>query len=187
MPPDFRATSELFWSSAGATALIDAVLVSLLVWRVIPVRFRTLKWPLVLSTALFWSGMWTFALRWGWTWNYRYIFPAWTYTLAPTFGLAFALLGLAFWWLALRLPGNPALSFCLLGGLEGFLSHVWAVYGLGATEKVPYLEGVSPWAVIGFAVFEMIFYWSLILVVAALLQGVWERLWRISSPNPGGW
>jgi hypothetical protein len=69
-------------------------------------------------------------------------------------------------WLCLRLPGNPALTWIVLGSVEGLLSHLYAIYGLGAASKPPIMQGTDPMAVLIFAIFEKAFYWSLILLVS---------------------
>jgi len=82
---------------------------------------------------------------------------------------------LSMWFLAWRLPGNPIVSFCLLGSLEGLASHGWAVYNLGIIDKIPIMHGVSPASVLVFAMSEKILYWSIILGVAELLRRLWQR------------
>lgn len=70
-------------------------------------------------------------------------------------------IGLALWWLALRLQGNPVLNFCLLGGLEAIPEHLWVIFGLRILERVPMLQGVSPTSVLVFAIPEYVLYWGL--------------------------
>jgi hypothetical protein len=69
----------------------------------------------------------------------------------------------------LRLPGHPVLSFCLLGGLWGMITHVWAVY-LGILDKPPMLQGAGAAAAIVIAAFEFIFYWCIILSITTIFQ-----------------
>lgn len=174
---DLRATSGLFWSSALAVAFLDTGLVLFLAWRIKPERFRQLGWELPVATALFWGSLWTCMLWWGWNWFYSYIFPGWARWVAPAFGLVYAAIGWVLFELARRAPSNPLLNFCLLGGLEGFITHMWAVYGLGVIDHVPMLAGVSPASVIVFSVFEKILYWSIVLGTAVLFQNGLQR-WR---------
>ncbi|MBN2118201.1 MAG: hypothetical protein JW730_16625 [Anaerolineales bacterium] len=59
MPADFKITTELLYKGALVFALMDAVYVSLLAWRVNKETFRTLKGPLVGAAALVWFGIWS--------------------------------------------------------------------------------------------------------------------------------
>ncbi len=185
MPEDFKATSELYWASAAVAALIDVGFVSLLTWRIRPTRFRQLKWCLLGAGVIFWCLLWADML-WicCWEWCYAYVFPGWArWLVPPVYGSIFGAIGLALWWLALRLPGNPVLSFCLLGGLVSVPGHLWAIYGRRMLEKVPLLQDVSPSSALVFGVPEFIFYWGIIMVVALLLRRGWE--WCRRVPNDG--
>ena len=176
-------TAVTFWTSAVLVAALDVVLMSGLVWRIPRARFRGLKWPLAATAALLWGAfgavlMWRF-----WDVYYAYFYPGWVRWLAPVYSLFYAGLALLFWWLALKLPGPPALSFPLLGGLESLWEHGWGIYVVGLLDKVPMLQGESPIAVLAFAVPEYVLYWGLVLCVAALVGWGWER-WR-HSPRAG--
>jgi hypothetical protein len=175
IPQDTKLSSEMVWQAALVFAIVDMSIVLFLVWRIKPSRFRQLAWAIVLATAIFWGALWTSVLRLFWEPFYEYVFPDWASSLAPSFGLVYACVGLLMWWLALRLSGNPIVNFCLLGGAEGLISHLWAIYSIGIIEKVPMLEGVSPASVLVFAIFEKILYWSIILGIAALLYCIWQR------------
>jgi len=175
MPGDIKATSELYWVAALVAALIDVGFVSLLAWRIQTSRFRQLKWALTGAGVIFWGTLWAYVLWDFWELAYRYVFPSWARWLIPaSYGLMYGACGFALWWVALRLPGNPVVSFCLLGGLISLPGHLWAIYGRRMLEKVPLLQGVSPASALVFGVFEFIFYWSVILVVAVVLRRGWE-------------
>ena len=79
-------------------------------------------------------------------------------------------IGLVLWWLAARLPGNPAVNFCLLGGVLSVPEHLWGIYRLGMLDKVPFLLEASSASVLAFAVPEYILYWGSILSIATLIQ-----------------
>lgn len=163
-------------------AFLDLSLLLFLAWRIRPARFRQLTWALVGAAALFW-GIFATILLWGfWDWYYSYFYPAWTRWLAPMEApLLYGAVGLALRWLAMRLPGNPVVNFCLLGGLESIPEHVWGIYGLKILDKVPVLQHTSPTSIFVFAVFEYILYWSIVLGIAALLRNSWQwwsRLWQ---------
>ena len=129
-----------------------------------------MRWLLVIAAGVFYLLVWTIVLLWGWDWFYAYIFPGWAgYLLPLLFGVGYALLALGMGWLCLKLPGSPAVTWCVLGGLEGLLSHIYAIYGLGAASKPPIMQGTNPFAVLFFAVFEKASYWSFILLFCGLL------------------
>jgi hypothetical protein len=77
--------------------------------------------------------------------------------------------------LSLRISGKPVLTYCLLSGVLGSLTHIWAVYR-GIVSKPPMLQGASPLAAIVFAFFEYIFYWCTILILATVLLHLQLRL-----------
>ncbi|HOG45476.1 MAG TPA: hypothetical protein PLJ35_12925 [Anaerolineae bacterium] len=171
--PNIRITSEMLWLSALVTAIIDIPLVLWLARRIGPARFRSLHWPTALAAAIFWLSY--ELLLYALTWDFFYA------KLLPSAGgrsLVRALLelapypavGLLLWWLASRLPGNPTVTFCLLGGLESLPEHLWGIYRLGMLDKVPYFQGVSPASMLAFAVFEYILYWGSVLSLAAPLR-----------------
>src|SRR5574341_1546938 len=109
--------------------------------------------------------MWVLASFWDSV--YHYLFPAWARPFLPFFfGLLSAAMALGFWWGATRLSINPILTFCLFGGLWGMVTHLWAVYR-GIVNKPPALQGANPVAAVVIAIFEFIFYWCLILGLAA--------------------
>lgn len=152
--------------------------VLLLAWRIRPERFRQLKWALVVAAVIFWSTLWAWVLWSFWDCCYSYVFPGSArWLIPPAYGALFGGSGLALWWLALRLPGNPVASFCVLGGLLSLPGHLWAIYGQWILEKVPLLQAVSPSSALVFGVPEFIFYWSIIIVIAVLLRWAWQW-WR---------
>lgn len=176
LPPDFKITSGMLWLGALILALIDVGFVPLLAWRVQRSTLRRLKWTLVATTGLFFCGLWVWALENYWDTVYSYLFPEWArWLIPPAYGLLFAAVGLLFWWLALRSPGNPVANFCLLGGLWGIITHAWAVQR-GIVSKPPLLHAVQPAAALVVAAFEFIFYWCIILSLAYVLRRGWE--WR---------
>jgi hypothetical protein len=169
-PHDFKVTSEMLWMGTLIFAAIDAVYVPILAWRIKVGMFRQFRWFLFTTTAFFWSALWTWTIVNFWDSVYRYLFPAWArWLIPPAYGLLFAGVGLLFWWLAAQFRVNPVVSFCLLGGLWGMITHLWAVF-LGIVDKPPLLQGVAPAAAVIVAVFEFIFYWCIILTMSALLH-----------------
>jgi len=161
--------------STGILLGVDTLL-TLLVWRLIPrQQLHRIRLRLPIIAGLFFLLVWSAAMIWSWDWFYVYIFPAWArYLLPPMFGIGYTLFALGMVWLCLKLPGNPALTWCLLGGLEGLISHIYAIYSLGAASKPPIMQGTDPFAVLIFAVFEKAFYWSMILLFGWLT-------WRVAN------
>jgi len=166
MPPGVHVTTPLIWSYTGILALLDVGLLLLARGLVKREQFQHIRWLLVIVGGVFFLLVWTTVLVWGWDWFYVYIFPGWARHLLPAlFGVGYTLLALGMAWLSLKLPGNPAVTWCVLGGVEGLVSHIYAIYGLGAASKPPIMQGTDPFVVLIFAVFEKAFYWSLILLV----------------------
>jgi hypothetical protein len=97
-----------------------------------------------------------------WDLYYQYIYPSWARWLTPLDIILYGVIGFGIWWLASNIPGPVVLWFILLGGLEGILEHLLGVYGFQILDKVPWLEGITPFPVIAFSFFEYIFYWTLV-------------------------
>jgi hypothetical protein len=175
-PPGSHVTTPLIWICTGIVVVLDIMLVLLARRLVSREQFSQMRWMLVIASGLYFLLVWISVLWWGWDWFYSYIFPAWgRYLLPALFGIVYTLLALGMSWLSLKLPGNPAVTWCVLGGVEGLLSHIYAIYGLGAVSKPPIMQGTDPFVVLIFAVFEKAFYWSLILLASRL---IWRGLKR---------
>jgi len=174
-PPDFKITTDMLWQGAALFAILDAVLIPILAWRIGRAAFYRLKWTLVLTTAAFWAGMWSYVLANYWDSVYRYVFPSWARGWLPgVYGAAYAGVSLLFWWLALRMHGSAAANYCLLGGTVGMVTHLLAVR-LGIVDKPPVLQGAAPAAAVVIAIFEFTFYAGSILGSAAALQVIWRK------------
>jgi hypothetical protein len=164
IPDNIKVTTEILWKGALFFVLIDTVLVIILTRAIKREDLLRIKWRLIIFMAFF------FCLLFGsivsiifWDSVYSYVFPIWTrWIIPPLYGVLFSLVGLLFWWLAFRLPFNPIVSFCILGGLWGFTTHVLAIYR-GILDKPPMLQGASSISALTIATFEFIFYWSLCL------------------------
>jgi hypothetical protein len=176
MATNAHLTTSLVWMCTGILAIMDIILVLLARRLVSRAQFRQMRWILVSVSAIFFLFVWINVLWWGWEWFYCYIFPPWArYVLPPVFTIWYALLALGMHWLSLKLRGNPAVSWCILGGVVGLLSHLYAIYRLGAASKPPIMQGTDPFSVLIFAIFEKAFYWSLILLAGSLL-------WKYTNP-----
>jgi hypothetical protein len=176
-------TTTQLWQATLVFAVADALLVCLLLWRLSPAAFRQLHTPMIAITALFWLGLWAWAVTWYWDAVYRHVFPGWSRWILPAFqaGLTTLVAGAA-WRVTGRLRLHPLLSYCLAGALWGAASHVWAVQR-GIVDRPPMLQGAAPVAAVTFAAFEYVFYWCLIIGLAALVHAGQQWL-RGSWPWP---
>ncbi len=182
MPADIHLTTPIVWTCAGIVAGVD-IFLGLIAQRALSrEQFNRLRRLLILSAGIFYLLVWSSAMRWAWDWFYVYIFPSWArLALPPIFFMGYALLAWGMTWLSLRLPGSPAVNWCVLGGVEGLLSHLLAIYGLGAATKPPIMLGTDPLVVLIFAIFEKAFYWSLILLACGFLSA---RINRRAEEKP---
>ncbi len=186
MPPDLKLASDIFWRGALLFAIVDLFLIALLLWRIKPAHFDDLKWPLAFTAAIFWGLLGTIMVWCFWDSFYRYFYPESTRWFGPLFAALFGAIGFALWWLACRLPGNPILSFSLLGACEGLLEHLWGIYGLEILDKVPMLQDASAFSVLVFSFFEYMLYWGIVLALAAAFQSIWSRLARLRQMEHEG-
>jgi hypothetical protein len=147
--------------------VLALLLVGLLAWRFKPAHFRLLSWQMVgIGSALFWSVFALVMTLYAWDFYYRFFKPAWARIATPLGAIFFYfLLGLLLRWVALRLPGNPILWFCLLGGLESIPEHAIALYRFHILQ-LPLLQDTTAASIFIFAFFEYVVYWSLALCVA---------------------
>ena len=171
MPVNIKVLSEQLWMDSVIIAIIDIVFVLLLAWRIKPSRFRELKWTLVGTAAIFWSIFGIVLVSVFWVTYYQFFFPSWfryggILIFVP---ILYGFFALAFYWLALRVPGNPILNFCLLAGLESVLEHLWGIYGLKILE-IPLLREASPAPILTFSFPEYIFYWCIVISIAVIIQ-----------------
>jgi hypothetical protein len=178
MPGNSSLPSGQLWVSAGVVVLVDVALILFLTWRVKPSRFRELKWALAGTAALLWSAFAVVRVAVFWNDYYRYFYPAWFRSggILVFVPFVFGLLALAFHWLALRLPGNPLVTFCLLAGAESLLEHLVGIYGFKILA-IPMLQSASPASMLTFAFPEYIFYWCVVIGLAWALQNG-GRAWR---------
>jgi hypothetical protein len=174
MPADFKITTDLLYKGALFFALMDAVYILLLMRLVSEDSFRRLTWALVISAALIWWGIWSWAISSFWETVYSYVFPPWAQAWTPWIAFAGAgAVAFGLWLLTVQLNRQLVLTFCLLGGVLGSLTHIWAVYR-GIVIKPPMLQGASPLGAVVIAFFEYIFYWCTILLLAKIID--WARM-----------
>jgi hypothetical protein len=165
-----KVTSEILWRAAILFAMFDTVLVIYLARFIEPEHYRKMKWPLTLVTGIFWFLIWLAMVIFFWEPVFHYVFPYWSRWIIPLlFGIGFACIGLLFWWLALQFKSRPVVNFCLLGGLWGLITHVWAIHR-GILDKPPILQEASPVAASIMPIFEFVFYWCVILGLAMRWQ-----------------
>lgn len=172
----------MIWPLTLVVALVDGLLVlAARAW--IPNHlFRRIPRWIAVWAFLFYSALWSFVLAWAWEDFYNYVFPTWARWSGLGWGIAYGLAGLGMAWLSLRLPERPAVIYGLLGGLEGLLTHLWAIFGVGILQKPPMFRGVDPLTILAFAVFEKMFYWMVILFLAAASARIAGALRRSAQP-----
>lgn len=175
---NIRATSEIYWQAAIITALIDLLFVSIIILRIKEAKFRQLQPTLVIVSIIFWIALYTSGAWYFWDSCYGYVLPDWVKWIVPPFGLLVGILGYFFWWLALRMPWNPLLSFAILGGLHSFPGHLHGIYCRGLLEKCPILENVSAESALIFGFFEFIFYWCFVITISALVHSAYIYWFR---------
>lgn len=176
MLSDFKITTQLLYQGALVFALMDAVYISLLVWRVSGDVFHRLKWNLVVAAAVIWFGIWSWAIGNFWETVYTYVFPAWAQTWVPWIAfIAAGLFAWILWTLAIQTKAKAVPVYCLLSGILGSLTHLWAVTR-GIVTKPPMLQGASPLSAMTIAFFEYIFYWCVILTLAVFADWVQTKL-----------
>lgn len=174
-----QVTTPLILTCTAFLVVLDGSLIFLARHLVSREGFKQVGRFLVVSSGVFFLLVWANVLWWGWDWFYSYIFPtSIRFLLPPVFGIGYTGLAFGMVWLSMKLPINPAITWCLLGVVEGLVSHLYAIYGMGAATKPPIMQGVDPLAVLIFAIFEKAFYWSLILLLSLIFMK-WKN--RMSS------
>jgi hypothetical protein len=169
LPEGARVTTGVLWRGTLLFAALDLGLLVLL-WRLVsPPAFARLRRPLPVATAIAWAGIWLWAVTVFWDRVYGYVFPAWLRWYLPA---SQALLTALVSWIAVRLAPRlrrvpPVVAYCLLGGVWGVLTHIWAVFR-GIVSKPPFLQGAHPAAAVTIAFFEFTFYWCVIVLVSYL-------------------
>ena len=179
IPDDIKVTTEILWKGAIFFAFTDVTLIIVLIRLIKPKDLFKMKWKLITFMAIF------FCILFGsivslifWNSVYSYVFPSWIrWIIPPTYGLLFSMIGLFFWWLAFKLPTNPVLNFCILGGLWGLATHIMAIYR-GILDKPPMLQGASSISALTIATFEFIFYWCICVGFTYLIERLGTRLFR---------
>jgi hypothetical protein len=175
---DIKVSTEMLLQGSLVFALLDAVYIPLLTWRIRPLLFKQLKWLLVLISGGIWFGIWQTVLTVFWESVYVYVFPIWAKNWIPlAFGTLMAAVSLGIWSLAQRGPSHPLPIFCLLAGTWGVLTHTWAI-DRGIMTNPPMLQGASLYAALLIAFFEYIFYWCVIITLAGLIGWIWQKLRR---------
>ena len=162
-----RLTSELLWRCAAVAVLIDIPLLFVVTRLASGVVFRRLKWHLAAAVFLTYAALWGgFASTCFWDSVYRAVFPAWSrWLLPPGFGIVYGFLAILFWRMSVAAGKWEPVWFVLLGGLVSLVGH-----GIGMAQgllRVPLLSEASAASALVFGVFEFIFYWSGIVVLAA--------------------
>lgn len=163
---DIELTPQDMWLSTLVFFILDLIVLVPLLLLFRSDEYVRSRIPIGLASALFWGVLASVAIIGFWGLYYQYIFPTWMRWLAPLDAVLYALIGLAIWWLSIRLPGSSVLWFVLLGGLEGIAEHLLGIYAFRILDKVPWLQGITPFQAVVFSFFEYVFYWALVAWLA---------------------
>jgi hypothetical protein len=157
----------------------------LLAWRLKPAGFRSIPWwSIVLASALFWGLLAAILYSAFWNSYYRHFASPINQVLAP-FAAAgiYSLVGLLLRWVALRVPGNPAITFTLLGGLVSVPEHAIAISRFGILQ-IPALRGSTPASIYFFSFFEYVVFWGVVILLALLSNRLFKRKPIRAAPQP---
>ncbi len=187
MPTDMTITTDFMWATTILAVPLDVLLVMALVRAVPRERFVRVKRTVPLLVAALFALLWTWVL-WGFPgeMGYKNLFPgAWRWLTPPIMGCAYGLLALAFWRVALLLPGVPVLTFSVLGGLISIPGHLFGIYARGLFEKVPALREVSVLSALVFGFFEFTFYFGAVALMAGALDRATRRRLKAAGTAAG--
>jgi hypothetical protein len=177
-----KMNGDLLLDRTWIVILLAAGVVGLLTWRLKPHQFSAIGWkPLALGSGIFWGVLGTILVLGFWESYYRHFAPSWARFEIPFIFILYAVIGLGLRWLALHLPGNPVLTFCLLGGIESIPEHALGIYGFHILD-ISILRGFSPASIFIFAFFEYVVYWGLAFGLAVLLAHLYRPKAKITSP-----
>lgn len=163
--------------------LLAVVVTALLSWRIKTSEFRRIPWfHFCIAAALFWGVFSLILILVGWEFyysqfaphNFRYIIPIVAIIVYPLWSLIIR-------WIAVRSPYYPVLVFCILGGIQGTIEHVIAIYRMDILS-VPFLASSTAMAVMIFAFFEYVVYWGIVVIIAKVIG---RFLVRLKGKGPG--
>lgn len=155
----FAENTPIAMAASFATA-------AFLVWRIKPDSFRRIPWQAFgIASAIFWGIFAAILISLTWNFYYMHFVPDWYRYAAPVGAIVlYSMFSIFIRWASLRLPGNPTLWFCFLGGLEALPEHAVGIYRFDILD-IPMLAGSSESSLFLFAFFEYVFYWGVVLVL----------------------
>jgi hypothetical protein len=166
--------------------ILALVTIALLLWRVKISRFCSASWTSFgVASAIFWGILAALLVSFTWKNYYSLFAPRWHRLAAPLGAVVFySTFALLFRWVSLRLPGNPILYFCLLGGLESVPEHAVAIYRFHILD-IPILRGSTPASIFIFAFFEYMLFWGIALMLVFPIDTALKRFQiRIGRQKP---
>ena len=178
---------SLFLQATPYVIAASFLAIAFLHWRLKSTGFQMISWKaIVIASGMSWGVFAAVLISSAWDSYYRYFMPGWYRYLAPVAAVVlYPALGLLFHRAAMHLPGSPILWFCFLGGVESIPEHAVAIYRFEILQ-IPLLVGAHAAAVFLFAFFEYMFYWSVVLALAAVFSGLLRlssQLVRSSQPD----
>jgi hypothetical protein len=149
--------------------------VSILTWRVKPSLFHSMGCkPTAIASSLFWGILGAILMLVYWKSYYSYFAPGWAPLAIPLIFIFYLFIGVVLRWLTLKLPGNPVIIFCLLGGIESIPEHMVAIYRDKILE-IPMFHGIAAGEIYLFAFFEYVIYWGIVAGLAVIITSAWHR------------
>jgi len=128
--------------------------------------FSTSGQAITIASTIFWGILAVFLMFRYWDLFYSHFYPSWLRRLAPLSLFLYGALGLGLWRLVAHNCLPATLSFVVLGGVEGIVEHIIAIYGFRILDKVPFLQGLDTFPVLIFSFFEYMVYWTLVAWLA---------------------
>ncbi len=157
MNPDWMSwiRSTVIFGLAGLVLLLP------LGWLWPAREFRQGRRAVVMGASLFWPAFAFTLVQMTWQGYYQFFYPPWMkWGAALAAFLIYPAYAYGAHWLAVRLPGQPLLWFCLLVGVLAAGEHVLAWVVVDLPNRVPYLRGAPLPVVMLFAFFEYQVYWG---------------------------
>ncbi|MBE0409446.1 MAG: hypothetical protein IBX69_06920 [Anaerolineales bacterium] len=154
---------------------LAVAMLSLIGWRIKPTYYRQLPWWVIaVVSACFWGILTVVLVLTAWQSYYGLFQPATNRYLIPAAAvLVYPLWSLLLRWLSLRIPGNPAVFFCLLGGVQSIMEHSILIFVI--KPEVPIIQQSSPLAILIFAYLEYVVFWSLVLLIAVGIYRITQK------------
>lgn len=159
-------TNQDVWLSSLLFGIFELILLIPLLFSFKRDLFGTSDLPITIASAIIWVILAVFLMFRYWDLFYSHFYPSWLRGLAPLSLFLYGALGLGLWRLVKHNSLPATLSFAVLGGIEGIVEHIIAIYGFRILEKVPLLQCLDTFPILIFSFFEYMVYWTLVAWLA---------------------